>query len=178
MKVRKRKLQQMLFLVLTCCVFVLRPVAADQNDMNEAKAAFEQFKQMEGKWFGKSTKGWEEEITYKTIAGGSVVVGTSFDAHPNETMMTMYHMDQGRLLLTHYCIAQNQPRLEAKRFEENGKKITFEFLDGTNLSSRDQGHMDKLVIRFMDPDHVVSQWTWYQNGNEKWLEEIHLERMN
>ncbi|MFY9608266.1 MAG: hypothetical protein WAU45_06570, partial [Blastocatellia bacterium] len=42
-----------------------------------AVAAFEHFKKLEGKWRGRSTKGWEEVLTFKTIAGGSVVVGTS-----------------------------------------------------------------------------------------------------
>jgi hypothetical protein len=52
------------------------------------------------------------------------------------------------------------------------QSATFEFLDGTNLKSRDDGHMDKLVIRFLDRDHYEEQWTWYQNRNENWLETI------
>jgi hypothetical protein len=116
-------------------------------------------------------------INFKTVAGGSVVVETSFDAHPNETMMTMYHVDGDRLLLTHYCIAKNQPRLLATSFSDDGKSITFTFLDGTNLISRNRGHMDKVVYRFIDDNHITSRWTWYQDGEEKWLEEIHYERI-
>lgn len=142
-----------------------------------AAAAFERFKKLEGRWKGRSTKGWEEVSTYKTIAGGSVVVGTSFDAHPNETMMTMFHLDGDRLMLTHYCVAKNQPRLVATSFADGGKTITFTFLDGGNLSSRDRGHMDKAVFRFIDDNHTTSQWTWYQDGKESWMEEIHLERV-
>ena len=142
-----------------------------------AVAAFEQFKKLEGKWRGRSTKGWEEVLTFKTIAGGSVVVGTSFDAHPNETMMTMYHLDGQRLMLTHFCVAKNQPRLVATSFADGGKTVTFTFLDGGNLPSRDRGHMDKAIFRFIDDNHTTSQWTWYQDGKEKWMEEIHLERV-
>ena len=142
-----------------------------------AAAAFEQFKKLEGRWKGRSTKGWEEVITYKTIAGGSVVAGTSFGAHPNETMMTMYHLDGERLMLTHYCVAKNQPRLVATSFAEGGKTVTFTFLDGGNLPSRDRGHMDKALFRFIDDNHTTSQWTWYQEGKESWMEEIHLERL-
>jgi len=36
--------------------------------------------------------------------------------------------------------------------------------------------MDKAVFRFIDDSHVRSQWTWYQNGKESWMEEIALER--
>jgi hypothetical protein len=159
------------------------PMRANAQDRDRpstpapAVAAFEQFKKLEGKWRGRSTKGWEEVLTFKTIAGGSVVVGTSFDAHPNETMMTMYHMDGERLMLTHYCVAKNQPRLVATTFADSGKTITFTFLDGGNLASRDRGHMDKAVFRFIDDSHMTSRWTWYQDGREQWLEEIHLERL-
>ncbi len=142
-----------------------------------AAAAFERFKKLEGKWNGRSTKGWEEVLTFKTIAGGSVVVETSFDAHPNETMMTMYHLDGDRLMLTHYCVARNQPRLVATSFSDGGKTVTFTFIDGGNLASRDRGHMDKAVFRFVDDNHATSQWTWYQDGKESWMEEIHLDRV-
>ncbi len=142
-----------------------------------ARAGFERFKKLEGKWQGKSTKGWEEAVHFKTIAQGSVVVENSFDAHPSETMMTMFVLDGERLLLTHYCVAGSQPRLAATAFEEEGRKITFTFLDATNLPSRDKGHMDKAVFHFLDEGHFTSQWTWYQDGKENWMEEIRLERV-
>jgi hypothetical protein len=141
-------------------------------ERSPAWLAFERFRALEGSWVGKSTKGWEETITYKTIARGSAVMETSFDAHPGETMLCAIHMDGSRLLLTHYCCAQNQPRLVATGFEDDGKTITFTWLDGTNLPSRDRGHMDKAVFRFVAADHFSSQWTWYQAGRESWMEEI------
>jgi len=154
-----------------------KPVRKSDNAMPEqARAAFERFKKLDGQWQGRSTKGWEEVVSFKTIAQGSIVVETSFDAHPNETMMTMFHLDGERLMLTHYCVAGNQPRLQATAFEDEGRSITFTFLDATNLPSRDHGHMDKLIFRFLDDHHVTSQWTWYQNGKESWMEVIKLER--
>lgn len=149
---------------------------ATRSDLTPARLAFERFKKLEGSWKGRSTKGWEETVSYKTIAQGTVVVGTSFDAHPNETMMTMIHLDGERLMLTHYCVARNQPRLIATSFADDGKTITFTFLDGTNMPSRDRGHMDKAVFHFVDDSHVSSRWTWYQDGKESWMEEISLER--
>ncbi|MCI0708159.1 MAG: hypothetical protein L0Y80_11830 [Ignavibacteriae bacterium] len=142
----------------------------------EAKQIFEHFKRHEGVWKGKSTKGWTEESTVKLIANGSVIQMTSFDAHPNETMLTLMHMDSERLLLTHYCVARNQPRLIASKVEEGGKKITFEFLDATNLLSRDKGHMDKMIHSCTDENKYSTRWTWYQDGKEQWLEEIIMER--
>lgn len=147
------------------------PVTPDQ-----AAKAFERFKALSGVWQGKSTKGWDEEITYKTIAGGSVVIEESFGAHPNETMITMIHPDGARLLLTHYCVAKNQPRLLLTGYEDEGRKLTFEYMDGTNLRSRDQGHMDKVIFKFTDDNHYTSQWTWFQKGQESWMEEIEHRR--
>lgn len=137
-----------------------------------ARGAFERLKQMAGEWEGKSTKGWVEKISYKVIAGGSCVLESSFDAHPNEQMVTLFHMDVDRLLLTHYCVAKNQPRLMLTAATQDLSEMTFTFLDGTNLPSRDRGHMDKVVFRFAGPDRFTSQWTWYQDGKENWMEEI------
>jgi len=144
--------------------------------LTPAQNGFELFKKLDGRWIGRSTKGWTEDITFRTIAKGSVVVENSFDAHPNETMMTMFHLDGSRLLLTHYCVAGSQPRLAATAFDDNGRTITFTFLDATNLASRDKGHMDKAVFRFKDENSFSSQWTWYQEGKESWMEEILYER--
>jgi len=149
------------------------PPAAPDAAPSPAAAAFERFKSLEGTWVGRSTNGWEERVVYRTIAGGSCIMQTSFDAHPNEMMVTMFHLDGERLLLTHYCVARNQPRLVASQFSEDGSSITFTFLDGTGLKNgRDSGHMDKVVYTFKSPDEFTSRWTWYQNGEERWLEEI------
>lgn len=142
-----------------------------------SRALFERMKKLEGDWKGKSTKGWEDQSKVKVIANGSAILFDSFDAHPNETMLTLVHWDLDRLLLTHYCVAGNQPRLEATSIEDNGRKVTFTFVDATNLPSRNKGHMDKLVMRFIDDSHYTSQWTWYQDGKESWMEEIHRERV-
>lgn len=152
-------------------------VSADSPvDPAAARSAFKLYKTLEGQWIGRSTKGWNEEVTFRTIAGGSVVVENSFDAHPNESMLTIVALDNDRLLLTHYCVAGNQPRLQLTSYDEQSKTLVFTFLDGTNLPSRDKGHMDKVVMSFLDRDHVTAQWTWYQDGQERWMEKINLER--
>ena len=137
-----------------------------------ARAAFERIKALEGDWEGKSTKGWEETLHYKAIAGGAFVLETSFDAHPGQEMATACYLDGDRLMLTHYCMAKNAPRLEATAFADGGKTVVFTFVDGANIPTRDRGHMDKAVMRFEGPDRITSRWTWYENGTEKWFEEI------
>jgi len=152
-------------------------VGGEQPDTSKsalAKATFERLKEFEGHWVGQSTKGWTDTLTYKTVAGGSVVVEESFGAHPNETMYSMFSLDVDRLIMTHYCVAGNQPRLVATEFSEtdSGQVVVFTFLDITGASSRDKGHMDKCRLTFVDDDHTKIQWTWYQDGQESWMEEI------
>jgi len=141
-----------------------------------ARTAFERFRALEGTWRGESTRGWSEEVSFRPIAGGSAVMETSFDAHPNETMVTMFFLDGESLDLIHYCVAKNQPHLKASAYEDGGKTVTFVFVDGGNLASRDKGHMDKAVFRFEDADHLTTRWTWYQDRTEKWMEDIRLTR--
>ncbi len=143
----------------------------------DAGALFERIKSLEGQWRGKSTKGWEDTVSVRVIVGGSVVMFTSFDAHPGETMATMVHLDGDRLLLTHYCMAKNQPRLVATSYDAAAGQAVFEYLDGTGLPSRDKGHMDKVVMNFAGGDHYRSRWTWYQNGTERWMEDIEYNRI-
>jgi hypothetical protein len=108
---------------------------------------------------------------------------TGVDAHPGETMLTMYHMDVNHLMLTHYCMAKNQPRMRATELlkEDDGHVlvVTFTFVDGTNMpAGRDTPHMDKARYRFDDrtPDAFSSQWTFYQQGKEQWMEAIEYVR--
>ena len=165
----------MLTLILALIVLGAEPTTAPTTP---ARLAFDRFRQLDGVWEGRSTKGWVERTSFKTIAGGSCVMETSFDAHPNETMVTMFHMDGEQLVLTHYCVSKNQPRMRADQISPDGSQLTFTFLDGANIPTRDRGHMDKAVFKFESPDRMSSQWTWYQNGKEQWMEEIVFTRVS
>jgi len=143
-----------------------------------ARQVYQRFQSLAGEWKGNSTKGWTDRATFRTIAGGSVVVESSeFSAHPDETMMTMVHLDGDRLMLTHYCIAKNQPRLQMTAAQDGGRKATFNFKDATNLPSPDKGHMHDAVFEFVDDDHFTSRWSFFKDGREEWMEEIHFERI-
>ena len=149
---------------------------AGSEKARAAREAFQKFRSLEGKWRGESTRGWKEDVSFQTIAAGSAVMETSFDAHPDETMVTLFRLDGDALDLTHYCVAGNQPHLKATGFEEEGRKVTFTFVDAGNLPTRDKGHMDKAVFQFEDSDRVTARWSWYENGRESWMEEIRLVR--
>jgi hypothetical protein len=102
-----------------------------------------------------------QTITWKLISAGSVLM----ESMQEESMVTMYHVDNNRLMLTHYCAAQNQPRMAAK-VSDDGKTFTFDFIDGTNIASPDDGHMRKLVLTIQDKDHFTEQWFFAQKGKD------------
>lgn len=150
---------------------------ASQPAAEDAAAAFARIKKLAGRWQAQSSKGWSDEVTYEVVARGSAVVQRiAFADNPDETMYTVYHLDGDRLLLTHYCEARNQPRLVLAEAGED--RLAFEFLDATNLPSRNHGHMDRAVFTFLDDDRFSSRWTWFQDGREQWLEEIVYRRLS
>ena len=79
-------------------------------------------------------------------------------------MVTVYHMDGNDVRMTHYCSAQNQPRMKASSVSRNARVVFFEFVDVTNLARPTDGHMQNLEITFKDRNHITHKWTWLENG--------------
>ncbi len=145
-------------------------------ERSPAQLAFERLCTLAGTWEGKSSAGWTARIELEVIARGSALLERSnFEAHPGETMLTLFHKDGAELVLTHYCVAGNQPRLVAT--EIGPESLRFTFRDATNLASRDQGHMDEALIRLESPNTFSSQWSFFQDGKTSWMEEIHYRRL-
>ena len=124
-----------------------------------AGAAFDSLKGLAGQWQVKDPSGKMQTITWQLISGGSVLM----ESMEEESMVTMYHLDKDHLMLTHYCSAHNQPRMEGQ-VSDDGKTFTFDFLDATNLASLADPHMHKLVLTIQDKDHFTEQWFFSING--------------
>ena len=88
------------------------------------------------------------------------------EVQTQESMITMYHLDKDRLMMTHYCSAQNQPRMQAS-ISDDGKTFTFDFLDATNLANPADGHMRKMVLTVLDKDHFTEQWLFSKDGKDE-----------
>jgi len=162
----------------------VEPSPAPGVSPQAARDAFAHIKALAGRWRGSSTRGWTDEVRIRTIAGGSAVVqdgGGSPEgaggAHPGQEMMTVFYLDGDRLMLTHYCVARNHPRLVAREVGDGGRTLVFRFLDAANLQSRDHGHMDAVVLRILGDDRFATRWTWYDQGSEKWMEDIERTRI-
>jgi hypothetical protein len=132
---------------------------------SSAQKSFDHLKSLTGSWEGKSADGHALEVSFRDTAGGSAVM-SEIHGHGPENMISMFHLDgPDRLLITHYCGAGNQPRMQASA-SPDGKTITFTLVDATNLSSPDAGHMQQLVIAMLDANHHTEDWTFTDHGKE------------
>src|SRR5207248_2371405 len=116
-----------------------------------------------GTWEGKTSDGRQAKEVYRLASNGSVVM-SEMPGHDN--MISMYHVDGSRLLMTHYCSMGNQPRMSAT-LASDGKSLDFEFLDATNLATPQSGHIHRALLTLVDSDHLAEDWYFLQDGKEK-----------
>ncbi len=122
---------------------------------------FDALKKLVGTWTAPGPDGKPMETQFRLTAGGSVLVETLFPGSAEE-MVTVYHMDGSDLMLTHYCMLGNQPRLKAVSAKET-KKLMFKSVGGTNMKMDDM-HMGQAIITLTDDDHYEADWCSCSSG--------------
>lgn len=142
---------------------VLALAATSAFAQSEAQKAFTALKNMPGTWEGKASDGSPVQVDFKVTGGGSAVMS---EIVGKEDMISMFHMDgPNKLLLTHYCSIGNQPRMQAA-VSPDGKTMTFNFIDATNLDSPDAGHMQRMILTLVDENHHTEEWIFADHGKE------------
>ena len=157
-------------LAVACFVILAASAVVAQSD---AQKSFDQLKSLAGTWEGKNSLGEPLQVSFKVTSNGSAVM-SEIAGHGSDNMITMFHLDgPNKLVLTHYCGAGNQPRMQASS-SADGKTITFNFLDATNLASPDAGHMHRVAITVLDANHHTEEWSFADHGKEmKELFDLH-----
>ncbi|HEX5042770.1 MAG TPA: YciI family protein [Candidatus Polarisedimenticolaceae bacterium] len=140
-------------------------------------SALDRFKGLSGDWVaaedGPMAKKGDLVATYRLTGGGTAVVEEIFPATAR-AMTTVYHQDGADLVLTHYCMSGNQPRMRAKATE--GKKVSFAFDGGTNLDPAKDEHMHAATFTFLSADEIRSEWVEHAGGKPKSTVSMHLTR--
>jgi len=150
---------------LSAVLLALAFCAAAAVAQSDSQKAFATLKTLPGTWVGDTPKG-PVQVNFKVTGAGSAVMSEITSAmHDHEDMISMFHMDGNRLLLTHYCAIGNQPRMQAET-SPDGKTITFTFVDATNLATPDAGHMQQMVLTLLDENHHTEKWTFVDHGKE------------
>ena len=125
----------------------------------------EKLKKLAGTWVeaDKNGKPTDKVVSViKLTAGGSAVQETTFPGQPME-MMSVYHLDGADLVMTHYCVLGNQPRMKADP-KSPTNQIKWVFAGGTNLDPTKDTHMHSATLTFIDADHIEITGEAWENG--------------
>jgi len=127
-------------------------------------AALETLKALAGDWVEVEPKmgpAGAVADSYRVTGAGSAVVSTLGPGTPHE-MVSVYHRDGNDLVMTHYCAAQNQPRVRAKTV--TGNVVAMEFDGGTNVDPAKDVHIHAVKIELLGPDEIRETWIGWKGG--------------
>lgn len=148
---------------------------------SDAQKSFDELKTLEGSWEGRVTtvppqaeiEGKVMQVSLRVTSMGNAMVHEMSGAGRPDHPVTMFYLDNDRLLLTHYCDAGNRPRMAGK-MSPDGKTLDFEFLDiagGTQY-----GHMHHAVFTPIDANHHIEEWTYMTPGDKPVRARFELQR--
>jgi hypothetical protein len=138
---------------------------SDDKPKPASDTQFEKLKKLAGTWVeaDKDGKATDKVVSViKVTSGGSAVQETLFPGQPME-MMSVYHRDGSDLLMTHYCMLGNQPRMKADP-KSPANQIHFQFAGGTNIDVKKDMHMHEGTLTFIDDDHIEFSGVAWNNG--------------
>lgn len=153
-------MKSLCYMLSVTILMSLSAVAFGQSDAQkpqfDAQKAFDKLKTLAGSWEA-TMDGKPVQVSLRVTSMGNALMHEMKQAGRPDDPITMFHLDGDRLLLNHYCDAGNQPRMVAT-VSPDGKTITFNFLDATNLLSSQVGHMQRVVFNLIDSDHHTENW--------------------
>jgi hypothetical protein len=179
MKMKFPRLIPPLVLLLAATIALAQhEMQTSQPAQSDAQKSFAQLKSLAGTWKGPVTvdppqqdmqSGSGVQVSLRVTSRGNALVHemtdpekaddpTKYD-HP----VTMFYLDNGHLLLTHYCDAGNRPRMVAK-VSPDGKTLDFDFLDVAGPT--EYGHMQHAKFTIIDANHHVEDWTYLMPGDK------------
>ena len=150
-------------------------------DESTAARALDQLKTLAGnwegtfEWTGARTASGSMKATYYTTGNDSALVENLITENA-PVMTSVYHFDGADLRMTHFCGAQNQPRLKAGQIDLAKGSIDFDFVDITNLRAPDAPHVRGLEMRLIDPNRLRITFL-FQSGDKESRENIVLKRV-
>lgn len=127
--------------------------------------ALEKLKKLAGTWVATDKDGkptGEVVSVIKVTAGGSAVHETLFPGQPHE-MISVYTAEGPDVLMTHYCVLGNQPRMKADA-KSPSNQIVFQFAGGGNLDPKKDKHMHEATLTIVDDDHIELAGCAWENG--------------
>jgi hypothetical protein len=151
-----------------------------QQPLSPGAAMLERLRGLAGEWEG--TYVWTGarhdsgtmRVSYSLTGNGTAVV-ENLMTESTPSMTTIYHLDGADLRMTHFCGANNQPRLKATTIDEAQGIVQFSFVDATNLQVS-PAHVDGFEIQLLPDDRLVLTFSFIGSGKSS-LERIELKRV-
>jgi hypothetical protein len=159
------KTRIVILLLATALAAVATAARADEQAATTNAQRLEALKRLAGDWvqLGEDGKPTDKVVSsIRVTSGGTTVQETLFPGTDHE-MVTMYHLDGADLVLTHYCMLGNQPRMRAEP-GTNANTIVFKFVGATNLKSSDDHHMHQATLTLDGRDHFKAEWVSCKEG--------------
>jgi hypothetical protein len=146
-----------------------------------AQKAFDKLKTLDGSWEGHlsvvppvpEADGKGAQVTFRVASRGHTLMHDLKVEGLPDNPLTMLVVDADRLLLTHYCDADNRPRMVGT-VSLDGKTVEFDFLDVSGNVKH--GHMHHAVFTFVDENHHTEDWTFMMPGDKPMRAHCDLQR--
>jgi hypothetical protein len=128
-------------------------------------SSYDQVKALEGEWvlvkMNGETPPNKGVIIYKAASGGSSIREIMFPGSEHE-MTNMYHMHGDKLMMTHYCGAGNQPRMQSVVAKPGHIELKTESV--TNLATPKTEYMGELTLDMPDSKTLKQTWVSIEDG--------------
>lgn len=151
------------FLILFIIIFAASTIAFSQETsknitpQSDAQKAFEKLKTLSGSWQGTIMK-IPINFTIRAASSGTAILHEgNTEKGPPDHEITMFYVEDNRLLAIHYCDAGNRARLEGK-ISADGKSIEFSFLDVAG--STKGGLVKRMVFTTIDANKHMVEFTF------------------
>ncbi len=149
-----RKTAILIILLTTTVVVVAQePTPKTASAPSDAKKAFATLKTLAGSWQGTVME-IPINFSIRAVSSGTAILheGHTSKEGPPKHEITMFYLEGGRLLATHFCDGGNRSRLEGE-LSPDGKAIAFGFLDVAG--STRGGYLKDMVLTLIDADHHI-----------------------
>lgn len=156
-----------------------QPAKPGSKPIPPGHKALAMLKSLAGDW--KSVKpdahaAGEVAVSYKLVGGGSTVVETLYPGSDHE-MISMYHLDGDKLVMTHYCALGNQPKMRGEFDKKKANLLHMKFAGGTNFDPQKDAHIHEAQIEFVSKDRLRSEWVLFDGGRKDHSKKFDLVRI-
>ena len=166
---------------------ILVTICSAAYAQSDAQKTFHRLKALAGTWEGRMTThprvpaidGTLTTVTLRVVSMGNTLMHEMTGVGRPDDPITMFYVDGDRLELTHYCDADNRPRMVAKASSDKAEAspgdnmIEFEFVDVKG--NMEYGHMHGAVFTLVDENRHIEEWT-FMRGDKPYHARIDLLR--